>query len=81
MIPLDQSYQDRSSGVQQRNTAEFPDVEKLIPSGGFHNDLALYISDYYLNSALNLAFSHDLLSVIVPYIDLDTTVLDAALLN
>lgn len=43
--------------------------------------MSLYVSDYYLNSVLDIAFYHDVLSVNVPYIDLDTTVLDAALRN
>jgi hypothetical protein len=63
------------------NTAKFPDIDSLIPEGKNQNDVALYISDYYINSILNVAYYRGLVGVNVPYIDIDTTILDAALLN
>jgi len=76
VFPFDLSFDDTLHPAKLLNDVQLPDLKSLHKN----SQMTLLITQYFINSLLNVAFYSNLLSVRIP-IDLDTTILDAALLN
>lgn len=74
-MPLDISLHDRQHPMTQNNTVVFPSEPFLDDY-----EMIIYISEYYINSLTIVSFYMSILNQEVP-IDLDTTILNTALLD
>ena len=76
---MDISLQDSEHPLPAQNLVQFPQMSS-IPK---EYNLIFYMTDYFIDSVMNVAFYAGVLSANVPteLFELDTTVLDAALLG
>lgn len=80
VVPMDLSYHNTEHPLGEENERVFMDSLSLDSTNLEQDQLTVYLSEYLLNSFFNVAFYLGFLSGEVP-IDIDTTILDAALLN
>ena len=77
---MDISYENSEHPLHEMNDRVFIDSLSLEAADLDQDQVTIYMSEYLLNSFFNVAFYLGLLSGEVP-LDIDTTILDAALLN